>query len=62
MTDIDKILFLCIETPNQNIDKMGEAQLNQVLLLKMTMDIIPNLIEALNVAESGRLRKIKMVI
>ncbi|KAM3965284.1 mutS protein homolog 4 [Aphomia sociella] len=60
LTEIDKILFLCVESPNQNMDKFGEAQLNQMLLLKTTMDIVPNLIEALDTANSGRLRKIKM--
>lgn len=44
------------------MDKFGEAQLNQTLLLKTTMDVVPNLVFALLSAESGRLRKIKMVI
>lgn len=43
------------------MDKVGEAQLNQTLLLKVTMDLVPKLVEALNGAASGRLRKIKMV-
>lgn len=43
------------------MDKFGEAQLNQTLLLKTTMDIVPNLAEALNNAISGRLKKMKMV-
>ncbi|XP_039753333.1 mutS protein homolog 4-like [Pararge aegeria] len=60
LAEIDKILFLCIETPNQNMDKYGEAQLNQTLLLKTTMEMVPKLLEALKSAESGRLRKIKM--
>ncbi|XP_059052248.1 mutS protein homolog 4-like [Achroia grisella] len=60
LSEIDKILFLCVETPNQNMDKFGEAQLNQTLLLKTTMDLVPNLVEALNTAMSGRLQKIKM--
>ncbi|CAH2095997.1 unnamed protein product [Euphydryas editha] len=60
LSDIDKILLLCIETPNQNMDKFGEAQLNQTILLKTTMEIVPKLIEALQTVQSGRLRKIKM--
>ncbi|XP_049873597.1 mutS protein homolog 4-like isoform X2 [Pectinophora gossypiella] len=60
LADVDKILFLCMDSQNQNMDKVGEAQLNQTLLLKTTMEMVPKLIEALNVAESGRLRKIKM--
>ncbi|XP_050351143.1 mutS protein homolog 4-like [Nymphalis io] len=60
LSEIDKILLLCIETPNQNMDKFGEAQLNQTLLLKTTMEIVPKLLEALKNVESGRLRKIKM--
>nr|XP_049694300.1 mutS protein homolog 4-like [Helicoverpa armigera] len=60
LSDIDKILLLCMESTNQNMDKVGEAQLNQTLLLKVTMDVIPKLSEALNGAVSGRLRKIKM--
>ncbi|XP_045498270.1 mutS protein homolog 4-like [Colias croceus] len=59
LSEIDKILLLCIET-NQQMDKHGEAQLNQTLLLKTTMDMVPNLVDALKPAESGRLRKIKM--
>lgn len=51
-----------METQSQNMDKVGEAQLNQTLLLKTTMDIVPQLVEALEGAESGRLRMIKMVI
>lgn len=50
-----------MESANQNMDKVGEAQLNQTLLLKVTMDLVPKLVEALNGAASGRLRKIKMV-
>lgn len=61
LPEIDKILFLCVETTNQNVATAGEAQLNQTLLLKTTMDIVPKFIEALQSAESGRLRKIKMV-
>uniref|UniRef100_A0A2A4IVB4 DNA mismatch repair proteins mutS family domain-containing protein n=1 Tax=Heliothis virescens TaxID=7102 RepID=A0A2A4IVB4_HELVI len=60
LSDIDRILLLCMESANQNMDKVGEAQLNQTLLLKVTMDMIPKLSEALNGAVSGRLRKIKM--
>ncbi|CAH0398232.1 unnamed protein product [Chilo suppressalis] len=60
LSDVDKILFLCVETPNQNNDKFGEAQLNQTILLKTTIDIVPKLVEALTNATSGRLRKIKM--
>ncbi|XP_052741489.1 mutS protein homolog 4 [Bicyclus anynana] len=60
LSEIDKILFLCIETPNQNTDKYGEAQLNQIILLKTTMELVPKLSEALGTVESGRLRKIKM--
>ncbi|KAL0882963.1 hypothetical protein ABMA27_016456 [Loxostege sticticalis] len=60
LSDIDKILLLCIENPNQNMDKLGEAQLNQTLLLKTTMDIVPKLVEALDSAVSGRLKKIKI--
>ncbi|CAK1551249.1 unnamed protein product [Leptosia nina] len=60
LSEIDKILLLCIETQNQQMDKFGEAQLNQTLLLKTTMDVVPNLVDALKLAESGRLRKIKM--
>ncbi|CAG5045234.1 unnamed protein product [Parnassius apollo] len=60
LSEIDKILFLCMETPNTNIDKFGEAQLNQTLLLKTTMEMVPKLVEALKTAESGKLRKIKM--
>ncbi|XP_037294385.1 mutS protein homolog 4 [Manduca sexta] len=60
LTDIDKILLLCVENTNPNLDKLGEAQLNQVLLLKTTMEMVPKLVESLNTAESGRLRKIKM--
>lgn len=51
-----------MESQSQNMDKVGEAQLNQTLLLKTTMDIVPQLVEALTGAESGRLRMIKMVI
>lgn len=43
------------------MDKLGEAQLNQTLLLKTTMDIVPKLVEALDSAVSGRLKKIKIV-
>lgn len=50
-----------MESTTQNIDKQGEAQMNQILLLKTTMDLVPNLVEALSSAESGRLKKIKMV-
>ncbi|XP_047029742.1 mutS protein homolog 4-like isoform X2 [Helicoverpa zea] len=60
LSDIDKILLLCMESTNQNMDKVGEAQLNQTLLLKVTMDVIPKLSAALNAAVSSRLRKIKM--
>ncbi|KAJ2949250.1 hypothetical protein O0L34_g6203 [Tuta absoluta] len=60
LADIDRILLLCMESQNQNMDKVGEAQLNQVLLLKTTMELVPKLVEALSEAESGRLRKIKM--
>ncbi|XP_026739194.1 mutS protein homolog 4-like isoform X2 [Trichoplusia ni] len=60
LADVDKILLLCMETANQNMDKIGEAQLNQTLLLKVTMDMVPKLVEALNGASCGRLRKIKM--
>ncbi|XP_050558036.1 mutS protein homolog 4-like isoform X1 [Spodoptera frugiperda] len=60
LSDVDKILLLCMESANQNMDKVGEAQLNQTLLLKVTMDLVPKLVEALNGAASGRLRKIKM--
>ncbi|GBP46498.1 MutS protein homolog 4 [Eumeta japonica] len=60
MTDIDKILELCMDSPNQNVDKFGAAQLNQMLLLKTTTEMVPQLVEALRVAECGRLRKIKM--
>ncbi|XP_052753394.1 mutS protein homolog 4-like [Galleria mellonella] len=60
LSEIDKILFLCVETPNPNMEKYGEAQLNQTLLLKTTMGMVPSLVEALNTAHSGRLRKIKM--
>ncbi|XP_022837730.1 mutS protein homolog 4-like isoform X2 [Spodoptera litura] len=60
LADVDKILLLCMESANQNMDKVGEAQLNQTLLLKVTMDLVPKLVEALNGAVSGRLRKIKM--
>lgn len=62
LSDIDKILFLCVESTNQNIDKMGEAQLNQMILLKTTMDMIPKLIESLKAADSGRLKNIKLVM
>ncbi|VVC91273.1 unnamed protein product [Leptidea sinapis] len=55
-----QILFLCIESQNQSKDK-GEAQLNQVLLLKTTMELVPKLVEALQPAESGRLRKMKII-
>lgn len=61
LSEIDKILFLCLEPPNFNMEKFGEAQLNQTLLLKTTMEMVPKLIEALRTVESGRLRKIKMV-
>ncbi|XP_069359647.1 mutS protein homolog 4-like isoform X3 [Maniola hyperantus] len=60
LSEIDKILFLCIETPNQNMDKYGEAQLNQTLLLKTTMEMVPKLLDAMKSVESGKLRKIKM--
>ncbi|KPJ08601.1 MutS protein-like 4 [Papilio machaon] len=60
LSEIDKILFLCMEPPNFNIEKFGEAQLNQTLLLKTTMEMVPKLVEALRMAESGRLRKVKM--
>ncbi|KAL4716711.1 hypothetical protein ACJJTC_004830 [Scirpophaga incertulas] len=60
LSDIDKILLLCVESPNQNLDKLGEAQLNQTILLKTTMDLVPKLIEALSLATCGRLKKIKM--
>ncbi|KAJ8731216.1 hypothetical protein PYW07_004380 [Mythimna separata] len=60
LSDIDKILLLCMESANQNMDKVGESQLNQTLLLKVTMDMVPKLVEALNGAVSGRLRKIKL--
>lgn len=43
------------------MNKYGEAQLNQTLLLKTTMEIVPKLVQALETVESGRLRKIKMV-
>lgn len=61
LADIDKILFLCVESSTQNLDKWGETILNQTLLLKTAMDLVPSLIEALDVAESGRLKKIKLV-
>ncbi|XP_041979461.1 mutS protein homolog 4-like [Aricia agestis] len=60
LMDIDKILLLCIETPHQNADKYGEAQLHQTLLLKTTMELVPKLLDALKAVESGKLRKIKM--
>ncbi|XP_075977921.1 mutS protein homolog 4-like [Anticarsia gemmatalis] len=60
LSDIDKILLLCMESANQNMDKVGEAQLNQTLLLKVTMDMVPKLVEALEGANCGRLKKIKM--
>ncbi|XP_026327667.1 mutS protein homolog 4-like [Hyposmocoma kahamanoa] len=60
LADVDKILLLCMDTQNQNMDKVGEAQLNQTLLLKTTMDVVPQLVEALSGAESGRLRAIKI--
>ncbi|XP_072948784.1 mutS protein homolog 4-like [Epargyreus clarus] len=59
LSEVDKILFLCMETPNQNIDKYGEAQIYQTLLLKTTMDMVPSMVEALNIAESAVLRNIK---
>nr|XP_037868515.1 mutS protein homolog 4 [Bombyx mori] len=59
LSDIDKILFLCVEHNIQNADKLGEAQLNQVLILKTTMNMVPKLVEALNRAESGLLRQFK---
>lgn len=61
LSEIDKILLLCVESTNQNMDKMGEAQLNQTLLLKTTMDMVPKLIECLNAAHCGRLKNIKLV-
>ncbi|XP_053610160.1 mutS protein homolog 4-like [Plodia interpunctella] len=60
LSDVDKILLLCMETSNQTMDKLGEAQLNQMLLLKTTMDIVPQIVEALASANSGRLLKIKL--
>ncbi|XP_061716369.1 mutS protein homolog 4-like [Cydia pomonella] len=60
LSDIDRILLLCVEQQNQNMDKMGEAQLNQTLLLKTTMEMVPNLVEALQAADSGRLKKMKL--
>lgn len=41
--------------------KYGEAQLNQILLLKTTMEMVPKLLEAMKSVESGRLKKIEMV-
>lgn len=61
LTEIDKILFLCVDNTNQNFDKYSETQLNQTLLLKTTIEMVPKLVEALNSAASGRLRAIKMV-
>ncbi|XP_073956149.1 mutS protein homolog 4-like isoform X2 [Choristoneura fumiferana] len=60
LSDIDRILLLCVEPQNQDMNKMGEAQLNQVLLLKTTLEMVPKLVEALKVANSGRLQKMKM--
>ncbi|CAB3261672.1 unnamed protein product [Arctia plantaginis] len=60
LSEIDKILFLCMDSANQNIDKIGEAQLNQVLLLKVTMELVPKLVEALSEADSGKLKKMKL--
>ncbi|KAJ0176479.1 hypothetical protein K1T71_007658 [Dendrolimus kikuchii] len=60
LAEIDKILFLCVDNTNQTFDKFGEAQLNQTLLLKTTIEMVPKLNEALNSAASGRLRAIKM--
>ncbi|XP_061383646.1 mutS protein homolog 4-like [Danaus plexippus] len=59
LAEIDKILFLCIETANENLEKHGEAQLNQILLLKTTMELVPRLVEALRHASSTGLRNIK---
>lgn len=50
-----------MESQSQNVEKVGEAQLNQTLLLKTTMDVVPQLVEALESAASGRLRLFKMV-
>lgn len=61
LAEIDKILFLCIETANENLEKHGEAQLNQILLLKTTMELAPRLVEALRHASSTGLRNIKTV-
>lgn len=51
-----------MDSANQNLDKIGEAQLNQILLLKVTMELVPKLIEALNGADSGKLKKMKLVL
>ncbi|XP_063536035.1 mutS protein homolog 4-like [Cydia strobilella] len=60
LSDIDRILLLCVEQQNQNMDIMGEAQLNQTLLLKTTMEMVPKLVEALQPADSGRLKRMKL--
>ena len=44
------------------MDKYGEQQLNQTILLKTTMEMVPMLIEALNKVESEKLKAVKMVI
>ncbi|XP_048478493.1 mutS protein homolog 4 [Plutella xylostella] len=60
LSDVDKILLLCMDSASESLEAVGEAQLNQVLLLKTTMELVPSLASALGSAVSGKLRTMRL--
>ncbi|CAG9102929.1 unnamed protein product [Plutella xylostella] len=60
LSDVDKILLLCMDSASESLEAVGEAQLNQVLLLKTTMELVPALASALGSAVSGKLRTMRL--
>ena len=48
--------------PVQEGNKAGEAQLNYTLLLKTTLDTLPNLISTLDLGKGNWFQKVKRVI
>lgn len=60
--DIEKILWLCVLSPSEDGSRAGEAQLNHMLLLKTSMDLVPKIVEILKPAKSEMLCNIRKVI
>ncbi|XP_077292899.1 mutS protein homolog 4-like [Arctopsyche grandis] len=59
LLDADKILWLCMMLPVQDGNKAGEAQLNHTLLLKTTMEVLPSLVAALELAKGSWFLQVK---